>query len=466
MPWFCTLCNHNLLSDSRHSAMMHLRACHPDILCPEPEWQNYIQDRRGESSVASPRFPGSLKRPHSPGDGSVRLPLLHPAGKPVEMVNMGYCEGDSQEPPVPFYDSPGGGFSQINLDELNTGHPAQQDNRYSPPGRRDVQPFNPGAPQPEALLTLARDLRTPGRWMTEAADIVPWLLVRLPGWPAEVTISIMVIAGRGGTAPYYCHFVLPGRPVQRTIWLQLRDQHYSLLANNGTWQEMPRDGDCFYHAVLGGLRQMMVAIPGVTNSVQLRQLVADSVPQYAAELEQFLRRNDSRPPVMAAQPPVPGAGGAGLVRPGKYICRDCKTNFSVQSKFIHHCRREHNNLKPFECPVPECGQGFANPGGLKVHRRIHTGERPYRCEKCGQTFTQQSSLNSHRLTHTEERPYRCEKCGHTCTQRSNLNTHRLIHTGERLCRCEVCGQTFTQRSSLNTHKKSRCPGRGQVLRPA
>ncbi|ELV5027193.1 hypothetical protein SHA53_004583 [Salmonella enterica] len=289
---------------------------------------------------------------------------------------MGYCEGDGPCPPVPFYDSPGApgdGLSQIHPDERNTGHPAQQGNWYSPPGRRPspvptppdwrsspvptppdlvgVQPFNPGAPQseallalarnlrtpadlrdvqpfnpvapqseallalardlrtpadlrdvqpfnpveprPEALLALARDLRTPGRWNTEAADMVPWLLVRHPDWPPGVTISIMVIADRGGTTSYNRHFVPPGRSVQRTIWLQLRDQHYSLWDNN-TWQEMPRDGDCFYHAVLGGLRQMMVAIPGVTNLFQLRDFAADSACRNAAGLAPFLCQNDPR----------------------------------------------------------------------------------------------------------------------------------------------------------------------------
>ncbi|EMZ7035372.1 hypothetical protein ABE276_003450, partial [Salmonella enterica] len=215
---------------------------------------------------------------------------------------------------------------------------------------------------------------------------------------------------------------------------------------------MPRDGDCFFHAVLGGLRQLMVAIPGVTNLFQLRDFAADSASRNAAGLAPFLCQNVSRPPVTAVQPPVPGAGGAGLVRPGKYVCRDCQTSFTVQTKFGRHCRQEHGNLKPFECPVPECGMWLSTPDGLNKHMRTHTGERPYRCEMCEQTFTQRGDLNRHRLTHTGERPYSCELCGHTCTQRGNLNKHMRTHTGERPYSCEVCRQTFTQRSSLNSHR--------------
>jgi hypothetical protein len=103
----------------------------------------------------------------------------------------------------------------------------------------------------------------------------------------------------------------------------------------------------------------------------------------------------------------------------------------------------------FECDI--CKARFGLAKHMKVHRRFHTGEKPFPCTGCGNFFVSASALKVHMRSHTGERPFVCNFCPRAFAQTSNRAVHMRMHTGEKPYRCDECGKIFAESGTLNKH---------------
>ncbi|VEN59812.1 unnamed protein product [Callosobruchus maculatus] len=132
-----------------------------------------------------------------------------------------------------------------------------------------------------------------------------------------------------------------------------------------------------------------------------------------------------------------------------YNCSTCKKRFTTiqwfNAHWIFHVDKKFNMCR-------QCNRQFMSKETLEAHKRTqhHITPAEFRtrieCEKCHVTFATKNCKDRH--THDEKVP--CEVCGKRLVAKY-MRVHLRVHTGKKPYKCPHCDKRFSQRSPVIMH---------------
>ncbi|XP_055913452.1 zinc finger protein 93-like [Eupeodes corollae] len=148
-----------------------------------------------------------------------------------------------------------------------------------------------------------------------------------------------------------------------------------------------------------------------------------------------------------------------------FECNICNEKYESQLLMLQHRKKHTEVMKKIEemtiidrsggktCYVCKiCAKTSNNKFRHEEHLRIHTKEKPYKCEKCGIGIATSNAMAHHMRTH-ENITFECNVCHATYRHKKSLKKHLKLHTGERPFECRHCDKKFAFNYTRADHER-------------
>lgn len=137
----------------------------------------------------------------------------------------------------------------------------------------------------------------------------------------------------------------------------------------------------------------------------------------------------------------------------KYICDKCGKGFPIVTELHIHQISRHGVGPYLQCE--QCSYKAPTKLKLKEHIRLHTGERPFTCDKCGLTFRRQAIWRNHQVHHSEK-SVQCTYCPKKFYSNRQMLAHiNSLHERRYVYLCSICNVTYAKSETVKRHMISK-----------